>query len=293
MPADPTPKNRAAHADGAPPTSETKKASALESRIAARAGKNAQAGLPDDHFVMQFGFGLTHREDSAVVQARLRPSMWAAGTRRIRTAILATLVDIAGGHVPDGARTPTLDLRVQCLAEPPEEGLVEVVARPWRVGRRFVVSESLLQDASGRTFARGTTTFLNNPFPAKHAPVARDPKEPIPSFEGLLETRVVDARSLEIDSHLRLSNGLVGTVQGGVQAMLAELCAEHAAGDRRATVDVDMRYLTTVRNGPLRATAEHAGRQGDLDVYRVDLVDVGKADTLVSTATILSRPIGE
>ena len=117
------------------------------------------------------------------------------------------------------------------------------------------------------------------------------PNDPIPSFERHLEARVVGAGRLELDPVLRLSNGLVGTVQGGVQATLAELAAEHLAGDRRATIDLDMRYLWRVERGPLRAVATHVGREGDLDVFRVDLIDVGADDALVSTATILSRPI--
>jgi acyl-coenzyme A thioesterase PaaI-like protein len=267
-------------------------ASPLKARIAASAASNTPARLPSDHFVMQLGFGLEIADGAVLVEAMLRPAMWGTGSRRVRMSILATLVDVAGGHVPDGARTPTLDLRVQTLAAPPEEGTIAVRARAWRVGKRLVVSESSLHDEAGVQFARGTTTFLNNPLPAHHEHVARLPESPIPSFEGLLGTRIVDERSLELNAHARLSNGLVGTVQGGVQAMLAELTAEHAAGDARATVDIDMRYLTTLREGPLRATAHRVGRQGSLDCFRVDLVDVGKDHALVSTATILSEPLG-
>ncbi len=240
---------------------------------------------------MQLGFGLAHEAETVCIESLLRPSMWGKGSRRVRTSIFATLVDVAGGHVPDGARTPTLDLRVQIVAPPPEHDRVYIQANAWRVGKRFVIAESILRDSTGRTFGRGTTTFLNNPFRAQHTHVARVPEDPVSSFDDLLHTRLVDDRTLELDAHPRLSNGLVGTVQGGVQAMLAELTAEHAAGEQRATVDIDMRYLTTLRSGPLRACAKRVGRQGSLDCFRVDLLDVGRENTLVSTATLLSHPL--
>ncbi len=267
--------------------------STIATKITDRLASNARLKLPEDHFVVQTGFGLEYREGTVVGRALLRPAMWGEGTQRTRLGIFATLVDVVGGHVPDGARTPTLDLRVQMLSDPPVEGPIELVGRPWRVGRRFVVAETLLRDERGRLFGRGTTTFLNNAFEASHPRQATVPEPSIASFDRLLGARLVDARSLELDPAPRLSNGLVGTVQGGAQALLAELTAEHLLGGRRASIDLDMRFVWRLESGPLRAIAERVGRQGSLDVIRVDLVDGGAQGALVSTATILSRPVDD
>ena len=107
------------------------------------------------------------------------------------------------------------------------------------------------------------------------------------SFEALVGARVVDAATLEVTPKPELSNGRVGTVQGGVQAFLAELAAEHVAGPGCEAIDLDIRFLSRVKRGPLRARAASVGRLGDLASIRVELSDAGAAEHRVAVASLL------
>jgi acyl-coenzyme A thioesterase PaaI-like protein len=228
--------------------------------------------------------------DAVHGSAELEPSMWASGTRRPRLAILATLVDIVGGHVPDAARTPTVDLRIQKTGPIPETGTISLVGRAHRVGRRIVVAETLLSKPGGFIFARATTTFINHVVDVTFFDRSAERTRSIDSFERLIGARVLDAATLEIVPAEHLSNGPAGTVQGGVQAFLAELAAEHAVGAGAEVVDLDIRFLRRIEAGPLRTRAERMGRTGGLECLRVDLYDAGAGDASVATITLLVAP---
>ena len=101
--------------------------------------------------------------------------------------------------------------------------------------------------------------------------------------------RPFDARTLELKPTPELGNGPVGTVQGGAQALLAELAGEHVLGAGAEVVDLEIRYLDRLRVGPLRAVASRVGRAGALDAVRVRLSDAGAGDRLVSAASLWVR----
>lgn len=244
-------------------------------------------GAGGRHFIDALGMTVTVNDGMARGRATIKPSMWARGTRRPRIGVLATLVDIVNGHVPEGSVSPTVDLRVRTLATIPAEGEIRVSARALRAGRRLIVSECKLTDASGIPFATGMATFMNNPLSVNRFAEERRPDAEIESLEELLDTRAVDDLSLELDPRLELSNGFAGTVQGGVQALLAEMTAERACGAGAQVVDLEIRYLDKVTVGPLRARATIPGRAGELEVVRVDLVDAGDRNRLVSCVSCL------
>src|SRR5690606_37848791 len=105
---------------------------------------------------------------------------------------------------------------------------------------------------------------------------------PIPDMEEASIDEFVGARprspnAIEVDPVFRLSNGIQGTVQGGVQALVAEMAAEHAVGDgRRYTAsDLDIRYLNRLDVGPLVATAELVPGTTGQHHARVTLSDGG------------------
>jgi acyl-coenzyme A thioesterase PaaI-like protein len=72
-----------------------------------------------------------------------------------------------------------------------------------------------------------------------------------------------------------------GSLQGGAVALLGELAAESLTGS--PVVDLDIRYLNSVRVGPGRATATLLG-QG---VVRVEVRDQGRDHRL--TALVVAR----
>ncbi len=245
--------------------------------------------LPDGHYLRGLGMRVAYEAGFAVGRAEVHPSMFAEGTRRLRIGVLASLVDIAAGHAPDGPRAPTVDLRVRVTGALPEAGELALAARALRVGRTLVVSETSLRDAAGREFARATATFLNQPFRQSTFASAHPPFGRIASFERLLGARRVDAATLEVAPTPQLGNGPVGTVQGGAQALLAELAAEHVLGAGAEVVDLEMRYLDRLRVGPLRAHAVCEGAAGALEAVRVRLCDAGDGDRLVSAASLWVR----
>lgn len=245
--------------------------------------------MPDEHWVTAMGMVLEIDPPAVRGRAPVLPSMASPYTGRTRAGVLATLVDLVGGHVPDGPRTPTIDLRVQLVGPVPLGGEFALAGRAKKVGRRLVLSETELRDDTGRLFALGTTTFMNQQFDFEDSEDGIRPVVAIESFERLIDAREVDSGVLDIHTTPRLSNGRQGTIQGGAQAFAAELAAEHLLGpDRFHVVDLEIRYLNRLTVGPLRAIASEAGTTGPLHAVRVDLVDAGADETrLVSTASLL------
>jgi acyl-coenzyme A thioesterase PaaI-like protein len=259
------------------------------------AGGDAPITLPGDHYIAMLSLELTVEGTSATGVAPVRPELLAPRTRRIRGGLLATMVDIVAGHCPNGPVGPTLDLRVQVLSPGPSSGSVHLVCRPLRVGKRLIVSETLVYAGAprGEPFARALSTFMNNPFGDD---VLMGPKPLLgmnaTSFDTFLGYRIRDTESVELDPQLRLANGPQGTVQGGVQALLAEIAAEHALGDGVAHVatDLDIRYLNKVEAGPVVATAQRVASADAALRARVTLRDAGHGDRIISYVAVTLEP---
>ena len=105
--------------------------------------------------------------------------------------------------------------------------------------------------------------------------------------------RVLDAASGEVE--LTLAPDLLnpaGALQGAMVALVAEVAAEElmtaALGAPQVVTDIDVRYLSQARQGPIRSRARHIGPPADGSVV-VDLVDV-TLDSLVTTVTLRTHP---
>lgn len=218
---------------------------------------------------------------------------FAPGSHTIRTGILATYVDIVGGHVPAGALGPTIDLRIQVVAPTPTQGEIRLVGRPLRIGTRQVIAETTLHDgANPLPFAVAVTTFRNHLLGFDlPAPLAESTPMAEASFDEFLATTVQGPRSLAMSPAPRVANGMQATVQGGAQALLAEMTAEHAfgGGSPMTARDLDIRYLDRLRTGPLVATAEGSIGSDGVVRCRVRLTD-GTEGHLVSFATLTMHP---
>jgi len=219
------------------------------------------ARLSDDHLIAVLGVHLTLNDGWAAGVAPVRPELFAPGTETIRTGMLATMVDLVAGHAPNGPTGPTVDLRVEVFSPPPASGHVHLVCHPLRVGKRLIVAETLLRSsATSEPFARGLTTFINQPL--SNIGEAR-PFLPMgaATFDEFIGALGRDDGTFEVASIPRISNGLHGTVQGGAQALVAEIAAEHAVAvvsgrpeARSTATDLDIRYLGRLLVGPLLAT---------------------------------------
>jgi acyl-coenzyme A thioesterase PaaI-like protein len=237
--------------------------------------------------------------DSGVTHGRseLMPAMWRPGTQRPRLGVLATLADIVAGMPPTGALTPTVDLNIQLMAPPPSVGTLHAVCLPTKAGRRLFVGEILI-DSGAEPFARGTVTFLNQLMPGVHHPdrfndrTASQLSLP-PSLDDLLEATFPDERTVVVECKPALNNGPGGTVQGGVQATIAELASERALASVGTFVvtDLDIRYLGRVKVGPVAAVADVVTCGEKLAFVRVALLDAGNENRLVSAVTTVCHRI--
>ena len=236
---------------------------------------------------LSFVDGLTHG------RVEVLPEMLAPGTDRPRIGVLVTLVDMVAGFLPTGPVNPTVDLRISLVARPPSTGTMYFVCRPAKLGRRLFVGETILHTGDvERPFARSTCTFMNQPMsqgPGSGGPAAEAIE--VASFDEMLRPRHPDAYTAEMDAHPWVSNGPGGTIQGGVQSLLAEIAAERAVKPRElAPVDLDIRFLNRVRSGPVAATAEVSPGQLDDTFVRVAITDLGDDGRLVSLVNLICRP---
>lgn len=240
---------------------------------------------PLDHWIAVFGLEMEIQEPEVTVRCDVQPGMLGPVSDGVRMGILATIADMAGGFVPNGPTTPTVDLRTQLTSPAPRTGSMVCRARPLRVGRRLIVSEIDISDHSGSTFAVARSTFRNQPMELTADPVGPPPPTPVAAFEDLLDARAVDKATIEVAPTPRLSNGT--TIQGGAQAFIAELAAERLFPSGTAYVtDLHIDYLNALRVGPLRATAELLGTSGDSALVRVRVTDHGEDDRIVSHVTL-------
>ena len=253
-------------------------------------------GPGDGHYITLLAISLQSDGESATGSIPVRSQLFAPGTTRIRTGLLATAVDLIAGHCPDGAVGPTVDLRLQMLARPPSSGRVHLTSRPLKVGARFIVGETLLTDDADRPFGRAVHSFLNNSMGEGITGPLVPPAMAETSFDEFLGARATGERRLELDPDPRLTIP-GGTVQGGAQALLAELAAEHALGGGRRLVasDLDIRFLGRVKVGPVVAAVTHAPiHEGPLTAV-VSLWDAGNENAAVAsvTLTLESAPVSD
>jgi acyl-coenzyme A thioesterase PaaI-like protein len=246
-----------------------------------------------EHFVGSLGLELWVEDGLTQGRTELHPGMLASASGTPRLGVLATLVDMVAGTPPSGALNPTVDLRIWLLSRPPSSGVIRLEARPAKFGRRLYVAETILHTGDAdRPFARSTCTFMNEAIDMGLSFGPRGtPRAPVRPLEELLDARMLGDGTLEMDAHERVSNGPGGTVQGGAQALLAELAAERALADGGAAtaVDLEIRFLNRVRGDRITARAEVD--DGDLGIVgvRVPVVDTGPDPRMVSLVSLIFR----
>jgi acyl-coenzyme A thioesterase PaaI-like protein len=121
-------------------------------------------------------------------------------------------------------------------------------------------------------------------------------------YDASLQLREPEPGVFEMDNHDIVRNGANGTVQGGAQALLAELVAERALDEgavdegagvlgEHEPVDLEIRYLNRVKEGPIRARGEVlSGGFGDPWV-RVATTEPAVDDRIVSLTTLRFRGV--
>jgi acyl-coenzyme A thioesterase PaaI-like protein len=254
--------------------------------------------LTPPSFVGALGIDLWVEQDRAHGRVEILPSFLKPGTDRVRLGVLATLVDMVAGSPAHAVINPTIDLRVTLLARAPASGVIELVCHPVKVGRTLFVGETLLHAGDvTRPFARSVCTFMNRALPEASQMRNGMPLLPLgaPSYDESLQLRETVPGTFEMDNHEAVRNGPAGTIQGGAQALLAELAGERALTEaverEHEIVDLEIRYLNRVRTGPVLATGEVAPGALDRVCVRVPTIEPAPDGRIVSLTTLLGRPV--
>jgi acyl-coenzyme A thioesterase PaaI-like protein len=258
----------------------------------------AEYEIPPLHFVAALGIEVYEEGGRANVRAELDPAMRIPGTDTLRLGILTTFVDFCAGFTPTGPVSPTVDLRTWLLRPAPTTGMVHLVADPLKEGKRLYISEVTIDDGDpSDPFAQARATFVNNKM-GDSIPTSQrfgDLTRPLPfaSFDDLFAPRPVDERTIEVDLAPTFRNGLDGTIQGGAQATIAEIAAEHALEPHGAfaAIDLDIEYLSRAKTGPVAAIADvdRVSSDGREARVRVRLVDRGEGSRIVSFVNLVCR----
>jgi uncharacterized protein (TIGR00369 family) len=250
-------------------------------------------------FVGGLGIRLWVDGELALGRAEIQPEYFKPGTDRVRLGVLATLVDMVAGSPAHAIINPTVDLRVTLLSPAPTSGVIELVTYPVKAGRLLFVGETLLHTGDpARPFARSVCTFMNKPLDTQRTGIF--PLGPLGAdhYDASLQVREPEPGVFEMDNHEIVRNGANGTVQGGAQALLAELTGEQAlarltndgAGDLLAT-DLEIRYLNRVKEGPVRASAEVVPGTFAGAWVRVAMTEPPADNRIVSLTTLQYRGV--
>ncbi|MEU5842267.1 PaaI family thioesterase [Rhodococcus sp. NPDC047139] len=276
------------------------------------------------HYTFTADFGLTSLQVSkerAVMRADLPDELRnRAGAAAL--GVLTTVVDIVTSTPALAACSPdwtaTQDLAIYA-AEPLTEGPIVVDARLMRIGKKTVHVTAEIFDGGGitdleelvaaiddralRPAGRSLVTFARLPRsaaadsdyynPGEWVGTVREyTKHPVDKdIYARLGMRTLDSRKgiLELDLTPFVAN-MIGTIQGGAQALLAEHAAHTVRPDLVAT-DIQAHYLSQVKQGPARSQVTVVRESGDHAVLDVRLVDAGADDQVLALTTItLQRP---
>lgn len=241
----------------------------------------------------------TSVEDGCTVGAvDVTPAMLGPSTGRLRVGVLSTIVDVVGGTPATGPLNPTIDLRVQMIDPSAVPERLRFVCRPLRAGRTIYVAEVPVHgDRSPDPIAVGTVTFMNRAVPNVARFDGARPALAVATLDELLGARREADGTAVLDMNPVVANGFTGTVQGGAQAMFAELSTEWALAEAGHPVgsqvidDLDIRYLNRLASGSMRAVPELWPVGDGGFAVRVALTDAADSDRVVSFVRLRTRPV--
>jgi uncharacterized protein (TIGR00369 family) len=249
------------------------------------------------HVLAELGFEHWFADGLSRGRVHVVPGMLVPGTQIVRIGLLAVLADLASGQPETGPVTPTTDLSVHVARLRPME-TITLAARVLKSGATLMFVETLLRaDDDPEPFATSLATFMSRPV------VQMPPLEPAEArLSQPLHERIgaVVLRPGVAELALRddiLNDHHHGTVQGGLLAALAEICATslwghgEAVGEAHLVTDLDIRYLNRVKVGPVRASAQIVVDGWRGTVVDVTLVDAGSGMRPVAHATTTCIPL--
>jgi acyl-coenzyme A thioesterase PaaI-like protein len=231
----------------------------------------------------------THQGKGLTMRVHPVPQTCRLGS--LRTSVASFVIDALAGIAVDGddaTWTFTSQMSVR-MPKAPAPAYVEGRAAVLRQGARSATCEVTLVDEVGRGYGYGVLSFVRvarrDGDPEKHVfnsaaqsqrgfmgpPIER----PLPEEMGI---KIIDgsAGAVEVVVQDKLRNPS-GAMQGAMVACVAEVAAEEVISARYGrpvfVSDLDVRYLSQIRVGPVRTTSTWLGDEPGSWV-RVELHDV-------------------
>jgi len=252
------------------------------------------------HILGELGIALATGESTANGALAAVPEVCSANGRGVRTGVLCTMADIVAGRLAAQRTAPRLSVTVDMtffLHAAPSGSAVVARARLLKSGRTTIVTETSFRDAHepdvdadtvDPPFATCLTTFVASGRPGDVLPTTAAKRIPImgtgvPSLDAPIIQRLGamerEPGVLELELVPFVVNS-AGMAQGGTVALLADAAAQSAGdavSDGRGSVsDLDIRFLTGMRAGPVRTSATRLGPSDGVDSWwRIELRDVG------------------
>jgi acyl-coenzyme A thioesterase PaaI-like protein len=235
-------------------------------------------------FTSELGLNMELAGDTLVGYAEVVPQLCVPEAGVLRPSVLLAWADSLCGSLATEQTLPqvcmTVDLNVRVVRPIPAGVSVHGTGRILKTGRVLTFTEAtFMVDGSDEPAVFVLGTFVASPRPGDVADsfvtqVTRGSKTrrhnptPLVPITEILAAREIAPGVMEADRNPRLLNW-VDTIQGGAVALIAEEAALSLPGAPVPT-ELEVRYLRTVRIGPMRATAHAVGA-----FTRVDVVDVG------------------
>jgi acyl-coenzyme A thioesterase PaaI-like protein len=238
--------------------------------------------LSPEHFLRSLDLGLTHEPGRSTLRARIGDITTDAG-------LLATLVDVIGGHVVMRERFPVILATTH----------IELHAIDRLHGPGELVAESTIVASSKRRAVVEVTLRLDEVLALAHAGFAVR-EDPGAGGDGWVRPRgdavisdplwqqigveTVDGGA-QVTVHPLIHNH-IGGLQGGAMVALLERGALVDAPDGTVVTDAAINYLTQARTHLVRAV-----RRSDLgDVVSIDGIGAGNAHAFANAVFRLRRP---
>lgn len=220
----------------------------------------------------------------------------------VQVGLMCTVMDMAAATVAIPDIQPdwiaTRDIAYRSFA-PVVQGPLLVSAETIWVGEKTVVADCRTFDGLGQrdtdrarpcglgtvAFARisGSATAVvpsNDEPELGRVPMFGEPArftKPLRSAIGLGFGLVDDRPMVEVAKTPYVENS-IGTINGGVMAVLVDAAAEQAAGEGFHSTGVDLRYLAQTAEGPARAFGEIVSRTATSATARVGVYDQSVVD---------------
>lgn len=272
--------------------------------------KNEHQYPPPDHILSDLRFSIELLDkNTAVVKAPIQPE-FLSDRGSMHVGIIATLIDILGGTLsfravyPDWAATSNL---LVYTSAPATSGTLSAHAAVLRAGSTTIVIQVNIyieipgSEQPGKTIGSATLTFSR--LPRKEYNLDSDlNKGSRVKFDFNIEgpglsqpyldkvgIRIIDdsAGIVELGMSNYIRNSF-NALQGGAFALLADvagqIAARRATGKAFITSDLSIHYLSQGKVGPFRTKTEVQRITEDTVLSRIEVVDCGAKNRLISVA---------